>query len=116
MGGGGFGGISGADTSTISGGSKNRIQGDQDGDSGTSSGNTITGGSGNKILFLDPLRNCVITGGWDNFVTGRGAVVAGGTSNRASGSQSLAFGQGALAEFDHSMVVNLMDNTYLEAT
>merc|ERR1712238_577228 len=83
------------------GGSQNLIQG-----SGTkSSRNTITGGLENTVSFEG---NGAITGGFKNSVDGRGALVAGGASNSALGSNSLAFGQSAVTAFDHSMVVNLI--------
>merc|ERR1719148_642911 len=39
----------------------------------------------------------------------QGSVVAGGSFNRAFGTNSLALGQSAFTEYDHSMVVNLIE-------
>jgi len=102
--------ISGVDTSTISGGSQNLIQGSG---TSTSSHNTITGGFDNILNFGG---NGAITGGFQNGLFGRGAVVAGGASNFVSGSNSLAFGQSVVTTFDHSMVVNLIGGRPLEDT
>jgi len=98
--------IRGEKKSTISGGRKNRII---RGSGSISSGHTISGGDKNSILDSD--SNGAITGGKRNSVEGRGAVVVGGASNRAYGRNSLAFGQNADTEFDHSMVVNLIGGT-----
>mmetsp|Transcript_5128 Transcript_5128/g.5712 ORF Transcript_5128/g.5712 Transcript_5128/m.5712 type:complete len:323 (+) Transcript_5128:47-1015(+) len=97
--------IQGCDTSTISGGKKNRIgplPPDVGGD-----GNTISGGFDNIIEKSD-MQYRTITGGLENDVKGQGAVVSGGERNGAYNTNSLAFGQNAAAIFDHSMVVNLI--------
>mmetsp|Transcript_5129 Transcript_5129/g.5715 ORF Transcript_5129/g.5715 Transcript_5129/m.5715 type:complete len:321 (+) Transcript_5129:80-1042(+) len=97
--------IEGCDTSTVSGGKKNRIgplPPDVGGD-----GNTISGGFDNIIEKSD-MQYRTITGGLENDVKGQGAVVSGGEQNRAVNTNSLAFGQNAAAIFDHSMVVNLI--------
>jgi len=95
--------ISGCDTSTVSGGKKNRIRG-----SGGSSGNTISGGNKNTIEESE-MQYRTITGGYDNDAEGQGAVVSGGERNRVYGTNSLAFGRNAVTIFDHSMVVNLIE-------
>jgi len=96
------------DTSTLSGGSRNSIYG---------SGHTVTGGLGNTVgvLFTDSSFG-VVTGGTFNAAK-QGSVIMGGQSNTASGKNSIALGQYAVTSFDHSMVVNLMDDEKpLEAT
>mmetsp|Transcript_20051 Transcript_20051/g.20394 ORF Transcript_20051/g.20394 Transcript_20051/m.20394 type:complete len:230 (-) Transcript_20051:48-737(-) len=99
--------INGCDTSTISGGKKNRIRG-LFGVSG-GSGHTMTGGFENNIAYVeDPESHSVLSGGSRNIVVGEHAVVAGGDLNYAYGPNSLAFGQNAATEFEHSMVVNLI--------
>jgi len=99
--------IQGTYTSTISGGKKNRIRG-LFGVSG-GSGHTMTGGFENNIAYVeDPESHSVLSGGSRNIVVGEHAVVAGGDLNYAYGPNSLAFGQNAATEFEHSMVVNLI--------
>jgi len=95
-----------SDKSTISGGKENRISG--------GAVNTISGGFNNWILADN---YGVITGGNQNLIVqGYGSpVIVGGARNYAGGLNSLAFGKEAVAGFDHSMVVNLMDGTLLEA-
>jgi len=95
--------IEGCDTSTVSGGKKNRIRG-----SG-GSGHTISGGIDNK-MYRSETQYRTITGGYDNSADGQGqgAVVSGGALNRAIGTNSLAFGQNAVTLYKHSMVVNLL--------
>jgi len=94
--------IKGGETSTVSGGKKNRIRG-----LGGSSGNTISGGFDNIIEESD-MQYRTITGGLENDVKGQGAVVSGGERNGAYNRNSLAFGQNAASIHDHSMVVNLI--------
>jgi len=94
--------IEGCDTSTVSGGKKNRIRG-----LGGSSGNTISGGYKNTIAESE-MQYRTITGGYDNGAEGQGAVVSGGERNGAYNTNSLAFGQNAACIHDHSMVVNLI--------
>jgi len=122
-GGGDFGGavdgdgniIQGSDTSTISGGKKNRIRG-LFGVSG-GSGHTMTGGFENYIAYEEePESHSVLTGGSRNIVVGEHAVVAGGDLNYAYGPNSLAFGQNAATNFEHSMVVNLIGGDDTEDT
>jgi len=106
--------IIGSDTSTVSGGKHNRVEGADInvGNSRTSSGNTVTGGLGNRIVpavgnFIDS-NDCVLTGGSSNIVGGQGSVVVGGDRNHARGKNSIALGENAFTKYDHSMVVNLM--------
>jgi len=93
--------ISNGDTSTLSGGSRNQISG---------AGHTLTGGSGNLIDDISDMSNFgVVTGGKYNTAT-QGSVSMGGQFNGASGKNSIALGQFTQANYDHSMVVNLMDD------
>jgi len=101
--------IQDCDTSTISGGKKNRIRG-LGGVSG-GSGHTMTGGFQNNIAFFDESENhSVLSGGSGNLVVGEHAVVVGGVNNAAVGTNSLALGQNAATSTSskHSMVVNLI--------
>jgi len=94
--------IVGADTVTISGGTKHIVNG---------SGGTVTGGfsNGNPNGFdADSKKNSVITGGTLNDARGKSSVVVGGAKNSASGDYSIALGESAKAETDNSMAVNLM--------
>jgi len=105
-GGGGKNEISKGDSSTISGGKRNGVRG-----SGNS-GNTVTGGFENGIYYTaEPPRDCVITGGSNNAATGQGAVVLGGKNNSAKGDYSIALGENAIAEYDNSMAVNLVNDS-----
>jgi len=83
-------------------------------------GNTLTGGLGNSIrATIDTSSFGVVTGGTSNAAK-QGSVIMGGEFNNADGKNSIALGQNAYANYDHSMVVNLMepksDESYLETT
>jgi len=106
--GGGKNFIEGADI-TISGGKNNQV-------TAGGSGDTVTGGFGNLIAYSNPAQDCVITGGSANSAVKQGSVVAGGSLNLASGTNSLALGQNAAAIWDHSMVVNLIEGSSLTST
>jgi len=100
--------ISYGDMSTISGGKQNIVVG---------SGNTLTGGFNNVVSYPGTPNDCVVTGGNSNNARKQGSVVMGGQFNTADGKNSLALGQNAVTKYDHSMVVNLMDDeTPLKAT
>jgi len=88
-----------ADTGTISGGTQNRLNG---------SGGTVTGGFSNGSAPLSGKMHGVVTGGSANVADRQGAVVVGGVGNSANGEYSLALGENAKADKDHSMAVNLM--------
>ena len=91
-----------ADTGTISGGSQNRVNG---------SGGTVTGGFSNSYAPLSGNRmHGVVTGGSANVANRQGSVVVGGVGNSAKGEYSIALGENAKAEKNHSMAVNLIKN------
>jgi len=108
---GNFNVISDGDTSTLSGGSQNRVYGP---------GQTVTGGFKNQSINLPNTPGFgVVTGGTRNGASSR-SVTMGGQSNTAYGKNSIALGQNAFTSYAHSMVVNLMEpknaNDYLETT